>query len=65
MLPLGRPDSAVDFASRLPAKKASQYPINKPNNPIIINDTARRCEVTVHRTPVRAVIDVCEESFSL
>lgn len=37
MHPLGRSDPTVDFASDLPAKEASHLPINKPNNPVIVN----------------------------
>jgi hypothetical protein len=58
MLPLGRSDPTVDFASGLPAKEASHLPINKPNNPVIVNYAVGLGEVVVHETHVRVLVDV-------
>lgn len=58
MLPLRRSDPAVHYASRLPAKEASHLPINKPNNPVIVNYAVGLGEVVVHETHVRVGVGV-------
>ena len=42
----------------LPAKEASHLPINKPNNPVIVNYAVGLGEVVVHGTHVRVGVSV-------
>lgn len=58
MLPLRRSNSTVDFASRLPAKETSHLPINKPDNPVIVNYDVGLGEVVVHETHVKVSFSV-------
>lgn len=64
MLSLGRSDPTVHFAGRLPTKEASHLPINKPNNPVIVNYAIGLGEVVVHETHVRVSVGVREEDIS-
>lgn len=53
MLPLRCSDPTMDFASRLPAKEARHFPIDKSHNLVIVNDAVGLGKVIVHKTHIR------------
>src|SRR6266699_5648327 len=58
MLSLRCFDPPVDFASRLPAEKASHFPVNESHDLVIVDYAVGLGEVVVRETQIRVGIGV-------
>jgi hypothetical protein len=53
----------MDFASRLPTEESSHFPINEPNDPIIVHNAFGLGKVVMHEVHVRVGIAVKEKDL--
>jgi hypothetical protein len=53
----------MDFASRLPTEESSHFPINEPNDPIIVHNAIGLGKVVMHEAHVRVGIAVKEKDL--
>ena len=51
----------MDLASRIPAKEAGHFPVNKPHDNVVVNDDVGRVEVVVHEAYIGVKIRIRED----
>lgn len=64
MLPLRSPNLSMNFASRLPPKESSHFPIDKSHDRVIVHNTIGLGKIIVHKAQVRVSISVGKDNLS-